>query len=126
METGYLIDTNVVIDFLDNKLPEAGSLWIETVAPQISVITRMELLGWPNANNSQLQVLQKFINASVEFGLDEPTILKAIELRRICTIKLPDAIIAATAIINDLILLTRNISDFHEIQGLQVMNPHQS
>ncbi|MFO7826441.1 MAG: hypothetical protein R6V72_21070 [Cyclobacterium sp.] len=44
METGYLIDTNVVIDFLDNKLPEAGSLWIETVAPQISVITRMELL----------------------------------------------------------------------------------
>jgi len=39
-------------------------------------------------------------------------------------IKLPDAIIAATAIVYDLILVTRNISDFKNIDGLHVVDPH--
>jgi predicted nucleic acid-binding protein len=38
-------------------------------------------------------------------------------------IKLPDAIIAATALSSNLTLLTRNVSDFKHIQGLTVVNP---
>ena len=39
------------------------------------------------------------------------------------TIKLPDAIIAATALVYDLTLISRNVSDFKNIEGLKVLNP---
>ena len=48
---------------------------------------------------------------------------KTIELRKNLKIKIPDAIIAATALTNDLILVTRNTDDFRNMTGLEVMNP---
>lgn len=51
MAKGYLMDTNVVIDYLSNKLPEENAKIIDDISPQISVITRMELLGWPNGSD---------------------------------------------------------------------------
>ena len=65
MEQRYLIDTNTVIDYLDNKLPENNSNLIDHIITQISVITRMELLGWENATEEQVDILQRFIDASV-------------------------------------------------------------
>ncbi len=124
MEQKYLIDTNCAIDYLNNMLPESGADLIEDTLLQISIISRMELLGWPNAKPGDVVVLQGFIDASTVFNPDEPTVLKAIELRRNHRIKLPDAIIAATAIVHGLILLTRNTSDFKEIQDLKLFNPH--
>lgn len=47
-----------------------------------------------------------------------------IELRRKYKIRLPDAIIAATAIVYDLVLICRNISDFRDIRDLKVVNPY--
>jgi len=41
-------------------------------------------------------------------------------------IKLPDAIIAATALVHNLPLLTRNVADFQAITTLVVLNPHDS
>ena len=108
---------------MDNKLPENSANIIDRVVPQISVIVRMELLCWQNATNQQLLVLQEFIDNSVVFGLEEKVILKAIDIRKNYRIKLPDAIIAGTALANDLILITRNISDFNMIQGLNIINP---
>ncbi|GAA0525108.1 type II toxin-antitoxin system VapC family toxin [Chitinophaga japonensis] len=125
MEQGYLIDTNTVIDFLDNKLPEKAAVLVENLVPQISVITRMELLAWPQANEQQLQVLQAFITVCNVLTLDEAVIVKAIELRKTYRIKLPDAIIAATAVVWNLTLISRNIADFKNIQGLQIVNPHE-
>jgi len=124
MGKGYLIDTNTVIDYLDNKLPEANSILIDENTPRISVITRMELLGWTLATKEQLQVLEQFINASVVYDLTEPIIVRAIELRQSNKIKLPDAIIAATSLVHDLTLITRNIGDFKNIDELNLMNPH--
>ena len=123
MEQRYLIDSNSVIDYLDNKLPENCGNLIERIDAQISVITRMELLSWHKATSKQIQVLQDFINSSIVFGLEENIIVKTIELRKNYQIKLPDAIIAATAIENSLDLISRNISDFINIAGLKVIDP---
>jgi len=123
MEQEHLIDTNSVIDYLDNKLPKAGSDLIDGIIPQISVITRMELLGWTNAEAEQLQVLQQFVTASVVYNLSEPVIVKAIDIRKAHKIKLPDAIIAATALVHGFTLVTRNVADFQKIEGLKVINP---
>lgn len=43
----YLIDTNSVIDYLDNKLPDNANELIDSIDSKISVITRMEILAWP-------------------------------------------------------------------------------
>jgi len=123
MEQRYLIDSNAVIDYLDNKLPENSALLIDGIDTQISVIIRMELLSWTNATNQQLQVLQDFIDNSIVLGLEEKVILKTIDIRKNFRLKLPDAIIAATAVCNELTLITRNTKDFKNISGLQVIDP---
>jgi len=83
MEQGHLIDTNTTIDYLDNKLPGNSSNLIDGITAQISVITRTELLGWTNATEEQVQVLERFVHASVVHNLDESVIVKAIELRKV-------------------------------------------
>ena len=120
----YLIDTNSVIDYLDNKLPDNANELIDGIDAKISVITRMELLAWPGANEQQTLILNEFINASEVLDLEEPVILKAIEIRKARKTKLPDAIIAATALVNKLTIITRNTKDFDKIEGLEVLNPY--
>jgi|SRR3989304_5541185 len=122
----YLIDTNSVIDYLDNKLPEKANVLIDGIDSKISVITRMELLAWPGASEQQIFILNEFINASEVFALEEPVILKAIEIRKAHKTKLPDAIIAATALVNELTIITRNTKDFDKIEGLEVVNPYDA
>lgn len=120
----YLIDTNSVIDYLDNKLPAKANELIEGNASRISVITRIELLSWPGATDSQTKILLSFIDESEVFHLEEQVILKTIEIRKKFKVKLPDAIIAATALINHFSLVTRNTNDFDKIEQLEVINPH--
>lgn len=119
----YLVDTNTAIDYLGSRLPKNASVKLNSVVLEISVITRMELLAWPDSNSEQLSVLEDFIKSVTVWNLDEPIILKGIEVRKNYKIKLPDAIIAATAIVFDLYLVTRNIHDFKNIDGLRIINP---
>lgn len=119
----YLIDTNAVIDYLSNKLPGNASNMLDEEALEISVIIRMELLAWGNAESQQLSILEDFINSVVVWSLDEPVIIKGIEIRKNFRIKLPDAIIAATAVVHELTLVTRNVNDFKNITGLRLINP---
>ncbi|HEX8462541.1 MAG TPA: type II toxin-antitoxin system VapC family toxin [Segetibacter sp.] len=125
MEQQYLMDTNVVIDYLGNKLPPGGSLFIDNLFPVISVISRIEILGWFGSTPTQLNRLNTFINNAFSFGLTENIILKTISIRQEYKIKTPDAIIAATAIVYNHILLSHNSKDFRVINGLVVLDPHQ-
>ena len=52
-------------------------------------------------------------------------VAECVHLRRKKKIKLPDAIIAATAIANNLTLITRNTKDFETITGLSLLNPFE-
>ena len=123
MEQGYLIDTNSVIDYLDNKLPDNSNELIDSIEIQTSVIVRIELLSWHEATKHQTQILEEFIGNALVFGLEETIIIKAIDIRKNYRIKLPDAIIAATALVKQLILITRNVSDFKNIPTLHIIDP---
>ena len=120
----YLIDTNTAIDYLDNKLPDAISKLLDLTVIQLSVIVRMELLSWKKATLNQEQVLLKFVKGSIVYGLSESIIIDSILIRKAFSVKLPDAIIAATAINHNLILITRNVADFKKITRLKVLNPY--
>ncbi len=125
MGQGYLADTNTLIDYLDNKLPDKANNLLDNITIHFSVITRIELLVWPKATEEQLDILNAFVKNSSVLNLSEEVILKTIEIRRLHRVKLPDALIAATATINNLILLTRNTDDFKNITSLDYKNPYQ-
>lgn len=117
----YLWDTNIVIYYLQQQFPANAETFIDEVVasqqPVISAITEIELLCWKTTNDNDIQLLQSFINDSLVLELELSVKLKTAEIRKAHRIKLPDAIIAATAIIFNLTLLTRNSSDFSHIEG---------
>jgi predicted nucleic acid-binding protein len=123
----YLIDSNVVIGYLDNKIPEKGMAFLHTLVdevPNISVITKIEVLRF-NTPEKIHKILSDFIDSTLTYGLDNAIVDRTIQLAKLYKIKLPDAIIAATALVHGFTLLTRNISDFKSISELQIVNPHE-
>jgi predicted nucleic acid-binding protein len=86
----------------------------------ISFITLIEYLGYKNITEQS----EQFIMLAEVIGIDKVIIQNCIDLRKNHKIKLPDAIIAATALTFNLVLVTNNEKDFSEIQKLTVINPH--
>ena len=129
MGTKFLADTNVGIDFLNGKLPISSTEWPEQLLDEqelaLSVVVRIELLSWLGSP-AEMQLLEDFIAATTVLPLDEPVIQQTIRLRQQQRIKLPDAIIAATALVHGRPLLTRNTADFQNITGLVALNPHDA
>lgn len=129
MGARYVADTNVVIDLVLGRLPAASATWLDAQLTKqqvvISVITRIELLG-KLVPAPEAAFLQSFVQAVDVLPLAEPVIQHTILLRQQHRTKLPDAIIAATALAHGLPLLTRNTGDFGALPGLQVLDPHDA
>jgi len=122
----YLSDTNVVIDFLGKKIPASGLDFMNGVidsVPNVSVITKIEVLGF-NAPKEYYELLTNFMNDATILDLTSDIVDVSINIRKIHKTKLPDAIIAATAIVYDFVLISRNVSDFKNIKGLKVIDAH--
>ncbi len=123
----YLWDTNTAIYYLQKQFQPLAELFMDGILqqyqPAISAITEIELLCWKTATEQDLEILRSFIIDALVFELEQPVKLKTIELRRTYKIKLPDAIIAATASTYNLTLITRNTNDFDAISGLKTVNP---
>ncbi len=129
MGARYLADTNTIIDLVVGRLPAAGSTWLEQQLTQqtvaISVVTRIELLT-KTEPASEYATMQAFVQSVAVLPLDEPVTQHTIRLRQQHRVKLPDAIIAATALAHNIPLLTRNVSDFQDLVGLAVLNLHEA
>ena len=125
MGTKYLLDSNVIIGYLDNKITQSGITFVSAVinkVPNVSVISKIEVLRF-NTTETATEVLRSFFNYAVVYQLDNSVVEKTIDICRNYRIKLPDAIIAATCIINNFVLLTRNVADFKNIENLKMINP---
>jgi predicted nucleic acid-binding protein len=124
MGKSFLIDTNVVIDFSNGIFSEKSKNFVADVLnkePIISAITQIELLGFSVVPPQ----IESFVRYTSIIGINNSIIERTIEIRKSCRIKLPDAIIAATALVNNLTLLTRNTVDFKNIENLDTVNPHE-
>lgn len=123
---GYLLDTNVVINYLDASIPAQGMKLLNSIVddePIISVITKMETLGFNFTSWEEQDITETFINGCTALDINNSIVNKTIAIRKNKKMKLPDAIVAATALVYDLILVTRNTSDFKSIEGLEVIDP---
>lgn len=125
----YLWDTNTVIYYLQQQFPPSAEKFIDNVlfdsGPAISAITEIELLCWRTPSAKELKVLHDFIEDVWVFELERDIKLKTAEIRKAHKTKLPDAIIAATSLVYELTLLTRNVNDFKNIDGLNLINPYE-
>lgn len=89
----------------------------------ISVISKIELLGFKTTQKHS-QLLTDFITELDLIGLTSEIVEETILIRKNHNVKLPDSIIAASALTQNAILITRNVSDFKTIKNLKTVNPH--
>jgi hypothetical protein len=94
-----------------------------TSTPVISIITEIELLGFPKITAKEEKLIRKLLSNFQICYVDKEIASETIELKRQYSLKIPDAIIAATAIRNSAILVTRDEDDFQQIKGLAILNP---
>ena len=134
----YVIDTNVIIDTMQG-IPEAAN-FMEMVdanksqsQSQIlySVVVEAELFSSHLLTEEDKIDLRQLLNIGEIIDVDSEVALKAAELRSLSRklyqrkMKLPDALVAATAFLYSATLVTRNIDDFKHLQehGLRLRNP---
>jgi predicted nucleic acid-binding protein len=123
----YIFDTNVVIDYIQGNFSDKESVYVESLLfeniPNISVITEIEVLCWKHNKEEEVEQYKQFIARANVIELYNNVKLKTIDIRKSNKIKLPDAVIAATALVYDLELITRNVKDFESIAELKIKNP---
>ena len=125
MDTEYLLDSNIIIGYLAGKIPYFGMDAVSIIVdktPNISVISQIEVLRFKDTPENEA-ALADFVNSSVIYSLSSGIVRRTIEICRHSKIKLPDAIIAATALTENLVLATRNVDDFKGIFNLKLLNP---
>lgn len=109
-----LVDTDIFIDHLRG----AAELKVRGHRLQYSVVTRAELFAGSTATDLVTVLLAPFREVPVGRAIAE----RAGRIRRETGVRLPDALIAATAVEGRLSLATRNRSDFEPIRGLRFRN----
>jgi predicted nucleic acid-binding protein len=107
-----LIDTDIFIDHLRG----AAELKSGRHRLHYSVITRAELFAGATGTGLAAQVLAPFR----EVPVDRPIAERAGRIRRETGLRMPDALIAATALERRLGLATRNTKHFEQVRGLRI------
>lgn len=103
-------DTNILIDYL-NGVPASRSAVHDYEIPAISRITWIEVLTGAVDTGAE-QAVRAFLALFRRIEIDGPVSEEAIRLRKARRLRLPDAIILASARVNGCLLLTRNTRDF--------------
>jgi len=123
----YLIDTNVISDFLTNSFDEKGMRFVGDILdtfPIISFVTQIELLSW-KADKKSEEAIATFVESFEIKGISKDIINHCVKIRRVNKLRTPDAIIAAMALAFNCEIVTNNTKDFDNIKGLKVINPYK-
>ncbi len=117
----FLLDTNFVIGLLKGNEQIQNILRDRTVAIDActySFITRIELLGFPAITESEVQGITRLLNMLQYLPMNQEIEDSTIHIRRHYKLKIPDAIIAATAKVNHLELLTLDQQLAHHMAAI--------
>ena len=119
----YLVDSNIIIYHLNDEIVATNFLDKHLDECAISQLSFIEILSFDYTSEEKTRVkalleLFKIIDTSKEISLE------AIKNREMKKIKIADNIIAATAQVHNLILVTRNKKDFTHID-IKILNPFE-
>jgi len=117
-----LLDSNIIIYAARSEYSKLRE-FIAKHAPAVSVISYVEVLGYHGLNLDEQKHFEDFFGAARMLDVSEAVIQQATKLRQIKRITLGDSLIAATAIVHHLTLITRNTRDFDWVDNLSLLNP---
>ena len=112
------VDTNVLLYFLRGDKEVVEMLAYRQLT--ISFVTELELLAFPDLTQSEEIAIKGLISNCQLIGVNDEIKRLTIELRKNCKLKLPDSIVAATAMYAELPLITAD-KQFCKVQGLTVI-----
>ena len=104
-----LFDSNILIDFLNGEGAAKAEL-ARYQQPAISVITWIEVLVGAKANTEP--ETRRFLAAFEQIGVTPEIADRAVTLRKLDRMRVPDAIILATAQTQNIVLVTRDTKEF--------------
>lgn len=118
------IDANIVIAYIAGDEPIVATLSHARQEGQplfLSTIAEAEVLGFPGFTLGERERTARFLAAHfISIPCDRAVAYQAAQLRATLPVKLPDAIIAATALLTGTPLATRNSRDFKNVPGLVI------
>jgi toxin FitB len=117
-----LLDSNIIIYSSQEEFSSLRTLFSDENM-RISYISKVEVLGFRNLTPNDKVYFEAIFRQIPYLTLTEAVLEEATLLRQQHRLSLGDAIIAATALIHNCTLYTRNISDFSKIKGISVINP---
>ena len=106
-------------------MPNEGKNLLTSISPEISIVTNVEIFATLGISDRESLLLKKFVSIAFVHAFTTDLLQNTIDIRQNYKIKLPDAIIAATALTYGLILISRNTKDFKGIEGLQLIDPYK-
>lgn len=110
LDVPALFDTNILIDYLNGI--EAAATELDSFPDKaISLITWMEVMVGASTD-AEKHIIMAFLAQFEMLPIDNPVSSLAVEIRQQLKIKLPDAIILATARVHRRLLVTRSTKDF--------------
>jgi predicted nucleic acid-binding protein len=117
-----LLDSNILIY---SASPDAKNLqvWLSENTLHISDITLLEVLGYHKLTNSDRKYFERFFSYCNQISISPDILQKAISLRQYKSMSLGDSIIAGTALVYQLPLVTLNHKDFRHIENLLLIDP---
>jgi predicted nucleic acid-binding protein len=118
-----LLDTNIVIYLHGTQLEDEVTDKLRNSSLDTCNVIIAEVLGYKFIDPEDAKYFEDLFSTMNNHIFNEQVTSKVIELRQTTNIKLPDAIIAATALVNGLILWTHNTDDFKNIPKLQFFDP---
>ncbi len=113
----FLIDTNIALYLLSGNKTIADIL--DGSQLYISFITQLELLGYKGITIKEQQNIKLFLNECIIIDINEEIKKNTIQIKQKHQIKLPDSIIAATALFIEMPLLTAD-KGFKKISKLNL------
>lgn len=117
-----LLDSNIIIYSAQPEHAQLRELIAES-APAVSALSYLEVLDYHLLNEPQRQYFEEFFQVAQVLPISQDVLNQAVILRQQRRMTLGDAIIAGTALVNGLTLITRNTDDFRWISQLELLNP---
>lgn len=114
----FLLDTNAILYILGGDEALAELLYNERL--YTSIITEIELLSYKNITAREKQQIKRFLSAFVIVNIDDDIRDQTITIKKSSQLKIPDSIIAASAQVLDMPLVTSD-KQFKTIAGLDLL-----
>ncbi|MDB5007156.1 MAG: domain nuclease [Mucilaginibacter sp.] len=118
----FLIDSNIILYSYLSQYNYLKNIFLKE-STFVSEITKVEVLGYHKLTKEEEAYLKDVFKIIPSIFPSQQVFDTAIDIRKTFNLKLGDSLIAATAIVHELTIYSRNLKDFEKIPQLKSINP---